>query len=315
MTLEPFVVLYLIIGGGVFGIMAIYLFISSEFFKKHTLPRAYSIAVIGFPQSGKTCLITSMFGELFANRIAGVMTVPRGKETIERINRDIAKLEIGQSLGPTTDQDLFAYRAEIVLRDFPFKKRYKVEIGDFPGEHSKKFTEQLGEWFHESNYFKWAMEADAFIFVVDLAHVLCPQERDEYIAGMKKAIRAAWHHLLEYHLAGKKNIRRKRMVLAFTKADLLVTSEQEIPRESSGRGEMVTEHVMKLGFGDTLPNPFHVEELSKEITSSIEEKFNDLIRHLRGQCRFLETVFVSAVAYDKNGRLGIRRLLGVLLPR
>lgn len=303
--------------------------ILSSRIKLFSLPRAYSIAVVGFPKSGKTCLITSIFGELFANRIAGITTFLRGSETIERVNADIAKLEIGRALGPTTDQDLFAYRAEIAKGTFPFKRTYKIEIGDFPGEHSKEFIEQSGEWFHNSKFFQWAMEANAIIFVVDLAHVLCPKERDVYIAEMKKAIRAAWHHLLEYHLTGKKNIKRMRIVLAFTKADLLVTHEQESSRESNNhektsresnnrekafRRETITDHIMKLGFGDTLPKSFYVEELSKESKSLIEEGFSDLIKYMRSQCQFCK-VFVSVVAYNKNGRLGIRWLLEYLLPR
>lgn len=77
------------------------------------LPRAYSIAVIGYPRSGKTFLITAIFGELFSERLSELKTIPRGKETIERINRDLENLEIGRSLGPTTDQDRFAYRTDV----------------------------------------------------------------------------------------------------------------------------------------------------------------------------------------------------------
>ena len=96
------------------------------------LPRAYSIAVIGYPKSGKTFLITAVFGELFSGRLFDIKTVPRGQETIERINRDLEALAIGRSLGPTTDQDLFAYRADITRGHSLFVRKYKVEIGDFP---------------------------------------------------------------------------------------------------------------------------------------------------------------------------------------
>lgn len=280
-----------------------------------SLARAYNIAIIGFPKSGKTCLVTAMFGELFANRIAGVSTVPRGKETIEKVNADLEKLDIGRVLGPTTDQDLFAYRADISFEGFPFRRRYKVEIGDFPGDDSEKFADEFGDWFHETDYFKWAMEADAFIFVVDLAFVLSPVDREKYIARMRKAIRAAWHHVLEYHLAGQKKIKRKRVAFVFTKADLLVSCEQEISPESSACNEEITEHIMQLGFGDTLPKPFHVDQLDPSLIVPVEHAFTNLTKYLRSQSGPFETIFVSVVACDKHGRLGIRKLLDTVLPR
>jgi type IV secretory pathway ATPase VirB11/archaellum biosynthesis ATPase len=80
---------------------------------KRALPKAYDVAIIGFPKSGKTTLITALFGEIFASRITTVEATLRGQSTIERVNHDLAKLEMGEAVGPTTDQDLFAYRTTI----------------------------------------------------------------------------------------------------------------------------------------------------------------------------------------------------------
>jgi len=120
----------------------------------------------------------------------------------------LAKLELGKTLGPTTDQDLFAYRIDII-RGKIFKQRYKVEIGDFPGEDSQKLTEQFGDWFHETPYFKWAMEADAFVFIIDVAEIFNEDSAKQYAARIAQAIRAAWQRLSEYHLEGNKNRRQK----------------------------------------------------------------------------------------------------------
>jgi len=119
-------------------------------------------------------------------------------------------------VGPTTDQDLFAYRTDIIRGKF-FKQRYKVEIGDFPGEDSKKLTEQFGDWFHETPYFKWAIEADAFVFIIDIAEILNDESAKQYAARIAQAIRAAWQRLSEYHLEGNKNRRQKHVLVVFTK--------------------------------------------------------------------------------------------------
>lgn len=278
-----------------------------------SLTRAYNIAVIGFPQSGKTTLITTIFGELFAGNILGINTVPRGQETIERVNEDLKKLEIGKALGPTTDQDLFAYRADIKIGNFPFQKKYKVEIGDFPGEDSKQFNEKFGEWFHHTPYFKWAMEADAFIFIVDLAQEFKDSSSNEYKAQMAQSIRAAWQHLMEYHIEGKKSLMGKPVSLVFTKADL----EQRLNKikTTNKSNNPITEAIMKLGFGDTLPEPIEIPKYYEDELRHIENKYKDIGDYLRKNSRSFSSVFVSPIAYSEDGKLGIKKLLKTILPR
>lgn len=90
------------------------------------LPLAHNVAVVGYPRSGKTTLITALFAEIFSRNISSISITPRGEETIKRINDDIARLESGRELGPTTDQDLFAYRAEMLTGKSIFAKRYML---------------------------------------------------------------------------------------------------------------------------------------------------------------------------------------------
>lgn len=184
---------------------------------KQTMPIAYNVAVVGFPRSGKTVLITSIFGQIFLDRFLSKKVILRTKATIERVNRDLEQLELGKALGPTSDQDLFAYRADIKRGGFPLQRTYKVEIGDFPGEDTEEFSEKQSRWLHETAYFKWVMEADSFLFIIDLAHALADENPSEYKAKMTKAIRAAWQHLVEYHVEGKKDLKKKPVLLVFTK--------------------------------------------------------------------------------------------------
>lgn len=280
------------------------------------LNRAYNIAVIGFPKSGKTTLITTIFGELFSGNILGIRTVPRGHETIERVNEDLKKLEIGRSLGPTTDQDLFAYRADIKIGRFPFQRKYKVEIGDFPGEDSEKFDDKFGEWFHNTPYFKWAMEADAFIFIIDLAQELSHPDTNNYKAKMSQSIRAAWQHLMEYHTEGKKSLIQKPVSLVFTKSDIMFRIEDiDNIHNDINYNNALTEAIMNLGFCEKLPKPIKIGPYPESHFRDIENKYKDVIDYLGNHSRKFSPVFVSPIAFSSEGKLGIKKLLKIILPR
>jgi GTPase SAR1 family protein len=278
---------------------------------REKLPTAYSIAVIGFPKSGKTTLITTLFGELFANRL-GFQVIPRGLQTIERVNGNLANLELGKSVGPTTDQDVFAYRTDVIRGSF-FKRRYKVEIGDFPGEDSREFSEKFGLLFHQTPYFKWAMEADAFLFIIDLAPALVTTEEygtpQEYAAKMTQAIRTAWQRLSEYHYEGGRSLPKKPVVLVFTKADLFGISAEisDLPE--------VTKEVLKLGF-DTIPTPTEIDSAKlKSGQEHTQKLFANLIQYLGNQSQNYHCLFVSCFSFEQGQRVGIKLLLDNILPK
>ena len=298
----------------IFQLLVVFLVLYKRIFSRGALPIAYNVGVIGFPKSGKTTLITSMFGELFSNKILASTIVPRGSETIERVNADLERLAIGKALGPTKDQDLFAYRIDILRRSTLFPRKYKVEIGDFPGEDSQLFYEQFGDWLHHTPYFKWVMEADAFIFIIDIASFLADTETGDYKATMTKAIRASWQHLLEYHIEGNKELRLKPVVLAFTKADLLFALDEDI--SDTRKNDDLHHKIMALGFGDKLPQPVAIKSHKLNYLSErVVDSFSEIINYLKNNSRHFDTVFVSHFAYDDNGRLGIRKLLEDILPK
>ncbi|MDM8564912.1 50S ribosome-binding GTPase [Candidatus Halobeggiatoa sp. HSG11] len=283
------------------AIIAIFIFLQNK------LPRAYSVAVIGFPKSGKTTLITSLFGELFAKHVMNISAIPRGQSTIQRVNDNLAKIEIGEKIGPTTDQDLFAYRTDIVKEGI-FKQRYKVEIGDFPGEDSEKFTEQFGDWFHETPYFKWAMEADAFIFIVDVALLLDEQSAKQYSAKITKAIRAAWQFLNEYHLEGNKNLKQKPVVIVFTKSDLFGITPNAV-QESD-----ILKQITQLGFKEIPEVNEIVPEKLKTGKIYTEQLFSNLIHYLDTESNQFNHVFVSCFSYSNDQKLGLNKLIEKILP-
>jgi len=282
------------------------LFIFFLIFLQSKLPRAYSVAVIGFPKSGKTTLITTLFGELFAKRVLNISTILRGQATIQRVNEDLAKLEIGERIGPTTDQDLFAYRTDIIKGKL-FKQRYKLEIGDFPGEDSQEFTEQFGDWFHETPYFKWAMEADAFIFIIDIAHLLDERSAKQYSAKITKAIRAAWQFLNEYHFEGNKNLKQKPVLVVFTKSDLFGITPNAIQEDA------ILKQISQLGFAE-IPEAKEIDlERHKEGIAYTEQLFSNLIHYLNEESNRFDYIFISCFSYYNDRKLGVDKLIEKIL--
>ena len=263
---------------------AILSMVVSWIFARKNIPRSYRVAVVGFPQAGKTSLITALFAYLFRNGIRGASIVARGEETITRINAHIADMESGVGVAPTRDQDLFAYRAEAQFRSVIafLSTRYKLEIGDFPGEQTQAFVESENPWLHNTNYFQWAMGADAFIFVVDSEKAIA--NRDNYVAKQKSAFRAAWQRIQEHHIDGSIRLSRKPVILVYSKAD------------------------KELGI-------FFTEKNVEKFQSELDEKFADLIDYFRQDAKRFQTVLISVVLENRSERLGIAKLASYVLPR
>lgn len=260
------------------------------------LPASHRVAIIGFPRSGKTSLIAALFEYYFRRGAMGKSIVARGEETIQRVNENIKQLELRKTIAPTTDQDVFAYRAEILAN-----RRYKLEIGDFPGEDTVEFSEKYGGWLHSTPYFKWAMSADAFIFVVDFS-IFLSSDPDEEVARQKSAFRAAWQLLREHHLDGSADLNSKLLFLVFTKVDLVVDlnfskDRAEIYSASSdAHGEVDRNALAK----------------ASRISNSY---FSDLIEYFSRESKNFEIIYTSVFYMADGERQGIPRLAAKVLPK
>ena len=309
-------------------------------------PPSYQIAVIGFPRTGKTSLLTVWFHQLFFKRKRrDVLVVPRGSSTIEKINGDYADLSVGKQIGPTTDQDLFAYRCDMERGKW-FKQRYKIAIGDFPGEDSEKFAQEFGNKFHKTPYFKWMMDADAFIIIFDVACLLQDKEvMKKNVADFKAAIISAWQHVAEHHYEGKMNLKDKPVILVFTKSDLFAFIDEPIDEpmvvvdvvsknvqqsgkiQQSGTDEIpevcnkidaVSKNVQQWGF-DEIPEVCKMDNKKLENGMKLaKEQLADLIRYFELESNQFSIVFASAFGEsddsDKNERLGMKELTEKILP-
>lgn len=269
---------------------------------RRKLPIAHNVAVIGFPRSGKTTLITALFAEIFSRRIDSISITPRGEETIKRVNDDIARLESGSELGPTTDQDLFAYRAEMVTGKSFFSRRYKIEIGDFPGEDSEELSNEDEKWLHELPYFKWVLNADAFIFVIDTEKIMTEKNPLAYNSNITSSFRAAWQKLKDHHYDGMRELKNKSIVLVFAKCDLLSPNPLNEP-DSNLNSFFERNYTLQ-------------EEKLESGTRMITHEYADLIEYLKSETTKFKVVFSSSFAKNSSDgiRIGAKALLTGILP-
>ena len=169
----------------------------------------YYIAVLGYPRSGKSIFITSLINHLLYEKGSDYETIKINDETKKKLKDNIKCLNSRIPFKRTNTESIFPYRVDISKGKFLLKKNYKLQIGDFTGDNSAQFHNGYRQWFHKSPSFIWTLQADAFIFVVDLAEVLAQYEDDFYCEKVSNAIYKAWKRIEKSHLGGKNNLKEQ----------------------------------------------------------------------------------------------------------
>ena len=106
---------------------------------------SHSVAVLGYPRSGKTTLIVTIIYRIISSKLARNFRVT-GDETIEKVTSYRNMIVRGVNIGPTGDDDTFLYRFQydklepnILVRILSKRMRtYDIAIGDFPGEYTSE---------------------------------------------------------------------------------------------------------------------------------------------------------------------------------
>ena len=209
----------------------------------------HSIAILGYPRSGKTTLIVTILHRILSSKIAKSIRVT-GRETIEKISEYNEMIVSGQNLGATTDSDVFIYRLQYIRGEpSPLyrlvgrpSRIYDVAVADFPGEYSEDLAEgkrprrrrkvaeqpdgaefapagpsQVGR-LYDPEYHSWISQADKYVVLIDIADVV----KVKLDASVLKArIFSAVFYLKESSLEDSKSLHHKPAALVFTKSDLL----------------------------------------------------------------------------------------------
>ncbi len=131
-------------------------------------PASLTISLLGYPYSGKTVFLTILFNELATRVFPGFVFSPYGSETIEKVTEDLNRLMQGQWLPPTPPDTLFFYRANATSGTDIFKRKHKIEIGDYAGEHLETLEGKGdNQWLHKSSYFKFVVQSEVILLAID----------------------------------------------------------------------------------------------------------------------------------------------------
>lgn len=280
--------------------------------------KSFFVAIVGFPKSGKTTLIISLFGEAYARRLP-IRVVPRGSQTITIINKSLELLKKGKALGPTMDQDMYGFRADATIGKPPFATTYRIEFGDFPGAYSKEYRKEDMHLLHNTEFFKWIVDSDAIMFVIDLGKYLTKNKRN-FIAEVTSAFRTEWQQYLDANSFRLREIGRHPLIIVFTKTDLLYRFSSQINLQNDKElsdienQESFEDMVAHYGFGEDTPPLITLDEKKTEFDSHlIEEEFGEIIQFFKAEASRVTVVFTSSFGLLNGERLGFRKLFASIL--
>ena len=231
------------------------------------------------PRSGKTTLITVVFDKIISGRLASKISVS-GTETIERITAYMHAMLSGMNLGPTTDKDVFSYRYTYEKNFFYFKRKFDVEIADFPGEYSNNFSssDESGSTqfrLFSKEFYSWVIQADRYIFVVDAAEYFNAENKIEYVKKVEILFKNAVLHLKQELLDEKIHLRP--VMLLFSKCDALYLLDRT-------NIKYLDPEIEKLS-----TNSEKVNEVAKKITI-MEDDFISLIIYLQNNFKSVSCI-------------------------
>jgi hypothetical protein len=303
--LEPFAIVLVSLIGGVITVGFITLIYRVvPILRSSVVSGALDVTFVGFPKSGKTTFIVSMFRESFRGKTLYKLD-PRGSLTIDRLNQHIDSLDRGLAIKSTEEEEQFGFRADITVPRHGIPLTYRVQFGDFSGQHSKQFSGST-PWLHNEEYFKYVIDSDILIFVVDIGQWL--KDGDGYVRQMSTAFRAAWQHFLDANVDRIPRVKQKPFILFFAKSDLL-TLRKEISEKY-----LLTQRVDELGFGRLVPNVHEINvATTDELQVLIEDDFTDIIQYFRSECKSFHMIFGSSFATANGTLLGVNDLLKAVL--
>jgi GTPase SAR1 family protein len=126
---------------------------------------------------------------------------------------------------------------------------------------------------------------------------------------MTQATRASWQRLNEYHIERDKNLRKKPVLLVFTKSDLFGITPNAVQENA------ILEKIRQLGF-EKIPQSGKIDqEKLKTGIHYTEHLFSNLMAYLDKESNQFDYLFVSYFSYVNKTRLGINELVEKILPK
>jgi hypothetical protein len=210
-------------------------------------PTTLSVSLIGLPNSGKTVYLTVLFDTLMTSsqgrKANALRFAPYGYETLEEVTENVELLKRNIWLSRTGPAEIFPFRATATLGRGLTRRRYKVEIRDFAGEHTEELLAE-SRWLHKSHYFRTVVESDAVLLALDCEEVLRREERDPSLDGI--FVTAVQALIADKGVAADERLRAP-VALLFMKADLILSRAELQNRTLTGTTlEALTQRLPRL---------------------------------------------------------------------
>ena len=304
-------------------------------------PKAFNVAIIGFSKTGKTTLLTVLINEILIGKFKNLRVMLKGDSTIVKVQENMKKLRDGIPVGATTDETKFAYRTNITVgKTFLNRRNYKVEFGDFPGERSSEFSKPTSSWLKNTEFFNWAIEADAYIFAIDVSICFIPEAYFPYsLNDVCMHYRTAWMQITDNRINEIKKLRRSPLLLVFTKSDIFYSTYKNNPnsfdnelfnKSRIARINYIQENNLfdnLLKYSGMTEQPVIPTNLMEELKvdfdrlymnllrTIVESDFNELISFFLSENKNTKLVFTSAFLNEENSsKLGFKNILSHLIP-
>lgn len=264
---------------------------------------SHRVVLVGPARVGKTSSIVAALDQVRRGRVYGGLARLRSEATISKISRLAAVLNAGDFPAPTKEDETSVYRfdyaakvpqyARIILSMVGINTLYRVEVADFAGEQSEKYFLEhqsiLPDEFPDDyginashNFLKWISESDVCVVFIDcdqlsrMGEAYVQQVTDQYVTF--------WSFYLDVHADNIFSAKAPPVVVAYTKVDVLVSSRDENQNVS-------------------------------EIKIGLDRTFRDLLDFLRQNSGSVRSVATSVVLRSHEERVGINRLVHLILPR
>ncbi len=223
-----------------------------------------------------------------------------GSETIDRLSAYLNLLGSGLEVGPTADNDVFAYR---YLVSKPFlgivPRKYDVEVADFPGEYTEDFSDgnssnSYATGIFRKQFYSWVVRADRLLFTIDSAAYLESTirgesgARDNHINKIEIQIKNAVLILKQELLDEKLYLRPS--LLVFAKCDCFLANYLY---ESNPNGPLVETRYRNKEFDQAIVDIKTNEMVSTQL-ERMRQDFGSLILFLENNFKVTKTVFHSS---------------------
>ncbi|MGD8458398.1 MAG: hypothetical protein PVF83_18640, partial [Anaerolineales bacterium] len=222
--------------------------------------------------------------------------VPYGTQTSERVSNDLSTLAKGRWLPKTQPGSVFYYRAEVSIGEELFgivRRRHKLEIADYAGEHFDEMVPYSSLWLHRGDYFKQVIQSDGVIIAADSEYLVNSSTGE--VTTIENKMVTAINVLVESKGGTAEKRIKTPIALVFLKTDVVREGLEAISNLDENLNEK------KKIYNKLIDELQEIEKTEKNGERSEEgKKLESEIQGLESEISILEDTYNELVEDDKE---------------